>query len=214
MEESNFDSGSLGRVYSVAPDDLHPRDAYQLLVSLIVPRPVAWISTVGADGSLNLAPFSFFNAVGGTPPTIMVSIGERAGQPKDTLRNIEETGEFVVHIADEELAERMNATSGEYPYNVNEFARAGLTPVASAIVKPPRILEAPVAMECRASQFVPVAGTRYRLVLGHIVLYHVIRGLLRSEGGVDANKLHAIARLGGNEYTSVRRVFTMSRPEV
>src|SRR5438552_7631164 len=106
---------------SITPTDLHPRDAYRLLISIVVPRPIAWVSSVGADGTLNLAPFSFFNAVGGTPPTVMVSIGRRAGQPKDTLRNVQETGEFVVHIVERALAEAMNRTSGEYEYDVDEF---------------------------------------------------------------------------------------------
>ncbi|HYO50322.1 MAG TPA: flavin reductase family protein, partial [Chloroflexia bacterium] len=106
---------------SIAPTDLHPRDAYRLFISVVVPRPIAWVSSIGADGSLNLAPFSFFNGVGGTPPTIMVSVGQRAGVPKDTLRNVRETGEFVVHIVNEEFAERMNVTSGEWSYDVNEF---------------------------------------------------------------------------------------------
>ena len=201
-------------VVSITPGELHPRDAYRLFISVVVPRPIAWVSTVGADGSLNLAPFSFFNGVGGTPPTVMISVGKRAGVPKDTLRNIQETGEFVVHIVNEELAERMNRTSGEWPYNVNEFELAGVTILPSTDVKPPRIAEAPVAMECKATQFVPVQDTHYTMVLGQVLRYHIREDLLGPDMRVKALGLRSIARLGGDEYTAIDRVFALERPKV
>ncbi len=119
----------------INPADLQPRDAYRLLISVVVPRPIGWVSTVGADGSLNLAPFSFFNAVGQN--TVMISVGQRKGAAKDTLRNAQETREFVVNIVSEDLAEAMNLTSGEYDYTVNEFDLAKLQTAASIEVKPP-----------------------------------------------------------------------------
>jgi flavin reductase (DIM6/NTAB) family NADH-FMN oxidoreductase RutF len=202
------------KTISITPGDLHPRDAYRLLISVVVPRPIGWVSTIGADGSLNLAPFSFFNAVGGTPPTVMVSVGQRAGVPKDTLRNVQETGEFVVHIVNETLAERMNMTSGEWPYDVNEFELTGLTTLPSTNVRPPRVAEAPIAMECKATQIVPVNDTHYTMVLGQVLRYHIREELLGPDMRVQALQLRSIARLGGDEYTAIDRVFAMTRPKV
>jgi flavin reductase (DIM6/NTAB) family NADH-FMN oxidoreductase RutF len=168
---------------------------------------------VGADGTLNLAPFSFFNAVGGTPPTVMVSVGRRAGQPKDTLRNVQETGEFVVHIVERALAEAMNRTSGEYEYEVDEFQLAGLEYVPSVDVKPPRLAQAAIAMEVKATQIIPVQDTHYTMVLGQVLRYHIRDGLIRPNGLVDGTLVRAVARLGGDEYTDVDHVFTLIRPQ-
>src|SRR4051812_24711904 len=158
--------GQSANTTTITPGDMHPRDAYRLLISMVAPRPIAWVSTVGGDGTLNLAPFSFFNAVGGTPPTVMVSVGQRAGKPKDTLRNVQETGEFVVHIVEYALAELMNKTSGEYAYDVDEFALADLAYVPSIDVRPPRLAMASIAMEVKATQIMPVQDTRYTMILG------------------------------------------------
>jgi flavin reductase (DIM6/NTAB) family NADH-FMN oxidoreductase RutF len=182
---------------TIIPANLHPRDAYRLLISIVMPRPIAWVSSLGADGTLNLAPFSFFNAVAGDPPTVMFSVGERQGTPKDTLRNVRETGAFVLNIVDETLAEKMNATSGEYTYDVDEFERAGLTPLASTMVKPPRVAEAAITMECRATQIVPVQDTHYTLILGQVQVFHLREGLLRASGAVDAALLRAATNMLG-----------------
>ena len=127
---------------SFKSDDLPNRDTYRLLVSVVVPRPIAWVSTQGVDGIPNLAPFSFFNAVGGNPPTLMFSVSQRAGQAKDTLRNVQETGEFVVNVVDLALAEAMAYTSGEWIYEVDEFEMARLETAPSVEVKPPRVAAA------------------------------------------------------------------------
>lgn len=198
---------------SIVPTDLDPRDAYRLLISVVVPRPIGWASTIGADGSLNLAPFSFFNAVGGNPPTVLISVGQRRGNPKDTLRNVQETGEFVINLVDEELAMAMNETSGEWAYEVNEFERAGVTPAAAIDVKPPRVAEAPIALECRVTQIVPVNETTYTLILGRVLRFHIRSGMLRPNGLVDAQLLKPVARLGGDEYATLGRVFEMKRPQ-
>lgn len=190
------------------------RDAYRLLISVVGPRPIAWVSTLGTDGTLNLAPFSFFNAVANRPLTVMVSIARRGDAPKDTLRNIQDTGEFVLNLADEALARQMNESSGEWPYDVDEFERAGLTTAPSVDVKPPRVAEAAIALEARLSQVVPVNGTSYTIVLGHVVRFHLREGLLRENGLVDALKARPIGRLGGDEYATVGRVFEMKRPAV
>ncbi len=200
---------------SIAPEDLSPPEAYRLMISVVVPRPVAWVSTLGADGTRNLAPYSFFNGVSGTPPVVMFSVGRsRTRGEKDTLRNVRETGEFVVNIVDHALAGAMNITSGEWPYEADEFALAGLEAAPSVEVKPPRVAAAPAAMECRLHQIIPVEGTTSTMVLGRIVRYHLREGLLRPNGLVDATLMQPIGRLGGDEYATLDRVFTMTRPKV
>jgi len=198
---------------SIVPTDLDPREAYRLLISVVVPRPIGWASTIGADGTLNLAPFSFFNAVSNMPLTVMISVGQRKGQPKDTLRNAQETGAFVINIVDEALAAAMNVTSGEWAYDVNEFDRAGVTPTASIDVPPPRVAEAPVALECKVTQIVPVIDTTYTMILGRVLRFHIRSDLLRPNGAVDALRLRPLARLSGDEYAALGRVFEMKRPQ-
>ncbi len=197
---------------SIVPTDLDPRDAYRLLISAVVPRPIGWASTIGADGSLNIAPFSFFNAVSNMPLTVMISVGQRKGLPKDTLRNAQEIGEFVINIVDEDLAAAMNLTSGEWAYDVNEFDRAGLATADSIDVKPPRVAAAPIALECRVTQIIPVQDTTYTMILGRVLRFHIRSGLLRPNGQVDASLLKPVARLSGDEYATLGRVFEMQRP--
>src|SRR5215212_8479453 len=130
------------------PQIIGQRETYKLLIGCVVPRPIAWVSTVDSSGVRNLAPFSFFNAVGSNPPTISISISYASGpdQRKDTLRNINDTGEFVVNIVDENLAQAMNATSANYPPDVDEFEVAGLEALLSATVRPSRVAGAPVSL--------------------------------------------------------------------
>ncbi len=198
---------------SIVPADLEPRAAYRLLISVVVPRPIGWASTIGSDGSHNLAPFSFFNAVSNMPLTVMISVGQRQGHPKDTLRNAQETGEYVINIVDEEFATAMNETSGEWAYEVNEFDRAGVTPAVSIDVQPPRVAEAPVALECKVTQIVPVIDTTYTMILGRVLRFHIRSDLLRPNGQVDALRLKPVARLSGDEYATLGRVFEMKRPQ-
>ena len=142
----------------------------------------------------------------------MISVSRRAGRPKDTLFNAQATGEFVVNIVSEELAEAMNQTSGEWAYEVDEFELAGLTPALSIDVKPPRVAEAPLALECKVTQIVPVSETTYTLILGRVVRFHLRAGLLRPNGLIDASLLRPLARLGGDEYATIHNVFEMQRP--
>lgn len=195
------------------PQDMQPREAYHLMLSIVAPRPIAWVSTIGANGMVNLAPFSFFTGVAGKPLTVMFSVGERRGSTKDTLRNVQEVGEFVVHVVDETLAEAMNNTSGDWPYGKSEFEVAGLHTIPSTDVRPPRIAEAAVALETIVSQIVPVDGTASTMVLGRIVRFHIREDLLRANGLVDAEKLRPVTRLGGEEYASFGKVFRMPRPK-
>jgi len=200
---------------SVAVEEVSSRDAYRLLVSVLIPRPIAWVSTVSKEGKLNLAPYSFFNGVASDPLTVMFSAGRRKeGGPKDSLRNAQETGAFVVNLADEGLAEAMNHTSGAWAHGVSEFEEAGLTPHPSLAVTPPRVAEAPVALECRTSQIIPVAGSSSTLVLGRVLHLHVREDLLGEDGLVVAERFRPIARLGRDEYTTLGRVFSLARPRV
>mgnify|MGYP005846047455 CR=1 FL=1 len=204
------------QMLSLAPDDMDRRDAHRLMLSLVVPRPIAWVSTLGADGTLNLAPYSFFNGVSGDPPIVMIAVSGRSarsgGGVKDTLRNAQETGEFVVNLVDETLAAAMNLTAGEWDYTVDEFALAGLEPAPSVDVRPPRVAAARAAMEARVHQIIPVAGTTSTMVLGRIVRYHFREDLLRPDGLVDAARLQPLARLGGPEYARLGEIFAMERP--
>jgi len=197
---------------SIVPSEIDPRAAYRLLISVVVPRPIGWTSTIGVDGSLNLAPFSFFNAVSNAPLTVMISVGQRKGNPKDTLRNVQATGEFVINLVNEDLAVAMNETSGEWAYEVNEFDRAGVTPMAAIDVKPPRVAEAPIALECHVTQIVPVIDTTYTLILGRVLRFHLQSEVLRPNGLVDAARLKPLARLSGDEYATLGSVFEMKRP--
>lgn len=199
---------------TIVPEELSARDSYRLLISLVVPRPIAWVSSIGADGSLNLAPFSFFNAVSGSPPIVMVSIGQRKGQPKDTLRNVQETGEFVVNMVDRDLAEAMNQTSGEWAYEVDEFELAGLETAPSIEVRPPRVAAAKVALEAKLTQVIPIEGSTSAMILGRVVRFHIRDGLLRPNGLADAALLQPVARLGGDEYATLGQIFAMARPRL
>jgi flavin reductase (DIM6/NTAB) family NADH-FMN oxidoreductase RutF len=161
------------------------RERYKLMVSTIVPRPIAWVVTQDLQGQLNAAPFSFFNALAGDPPVVGIGIGSHdPGRPKDTRRNIIDTGQFVVNLVSEDVRERMNITAIEFEPGVSEPHEAGLETVASVHVKPPRIAQSPVSMECELIQIVEF-GTENALVLGRILAMHV-----RDEFVIDPVKHH------------------------
>src|SRR3954452_5644204 len=179
----------------ILPNGLETRDCYRLLASVIVPRPIAFVSTVNKNGVPNAAPFCFFMGVTPTPPTIAFSVIRRGDQKKDTVRNIEATRDFVINIVDENLAQAMNMASGSYPPDMSEFDVTGLTQVPSEIVTAPRIGESPVQMECKLRSIIDLGDVPSSLVIGEIVCFHVRESLL-VDGAVDVKKLHAIGRLG------------------
>jgi flavin reductase (DIM6/NTAB) family NADH-FMN oxidoreductase RutF len=186
---------------------------YQLMTSTVIPRPIGWASSLDPDGVRNLAPFSFFNAVSGDPPIVMISVGQRQGQAKDTLANIIATREFVMNIVGEHIAQQMNATSGNFAPHVDEFEMSGLTAAQSVKVKPPRVSEAAVTMECVLWQTLPLPRSEYTVVFGEVVWLHIADDLLDERGRVDPLKLAPIARLGGSSwYTTLGRLFEMKRP--
>jgi flavin reductase (DIM6/NTAB) family NADH-FMN oxidoreductase RutF len=188
---------------------------YRALVGLVVPRPIAWVTTLDSSGRVNLAPFSFFNAFGANPPIVVFSPTlRRDGSKKDTLLNVEAVGEFVVNAAVEELAEKMNSTSAELPRGQSEADRAGLTLAPSVKVRPPRVAESPVHLECLVRGIIsmgegPIAAN---LVIGEVVLIHIEERVLDAAGQVDPRKLRAIARLGASDYCRTGDLFQMERP--
>ena len=196
----------------IDPQTAPPQSIYKLLIACVVPRPIAWVSSLSEDGIANLAPFSFFMAVCNDPPTVAFSSGRRAGN-KDTVRNIEYTQDFVVNLVDDALAEQMNLTSGEYPPEVDEFAVTGLTAAPGVKVKAPRVAEAPVNLECRVVQLLPVGHGPHALVLGEIVQFHIRDDLYNPHTGrIDMYNLHPVGRLAGELYTHVNDIFEMKRP--
>ena len=193
------------------PQALSRGALYQWMIAAIVPRPIAFVSTVGAEGRTNLAPFSFFSGVSSKPPLLSIAINSRAGAPKDTLRNLRETGDFVVNTVAEPLFERMVQTSGDWPEEVSEFELTGLTAVASDLVRAPRLAESPVSFECRLHREFALDDTT--LVIGEIVRGHVNEAVL-TDGRLDPEKLRPIARLGADGYTTLGRVLRLARPKV
>jgi flavin reductase (DIM6/NTAB) family NADH-FMN oxidoreductase RutF len=199
----------------VDPAERDSRHIYKLMVGAIVPRPIAFVSTVDANGIRNLAPFSFFTGISANPPVICFSPMVRPdGSLKDTLRNIEAVKEFVVNVVSEELAEKMNICSADFPPEVDEFAISGLTPVASDLVKPPRVKESHLSMECRLIQIVdvsrkPMGGS---LVLGEVLRFHIDADIF-DDDKIDPDKLHPIGRMGGSTYTRTTDRFDMVRPK-
>jgi flavin reductase (DIM6/NTAB) family NADH-FMN oxidoreductase RutF len=190
-------------------------DVYHLLVGVVTPRPIAWVTSVDRQGRVNLAPFSFFNAFGGNPPIVVFSptLRRNSGK-KDTLLNVEATGEFVLNAALEQHAEKINLSSKELPYGESEVELTGLTLKPSLKVKPPRIAETPVNLECKVRQIVPlgtgpIAGN---LVIGEVLVFHVDDGILDDQGRVDPRKLRTIARLGSDYYCRTSDLFEMKRP--
>lgn len=186
---------------------------YKLLTSVVIPRPIAFVSTVGEGGVYNLAPFSFFTVLCSKPPVLGFSCGRRQGEKKDTLRNIELNRDFVVNVVTDGLAEVMNQASANFPYGVDEFKEVGLTAVPSDRVKSPLLLESPVNMECRLLQIMDFgqAPDINSFIIGEVVQFHV-RDELYQDGQVNMHELKALGRLGGELYCHTNNIFEMKRP--
>ena len=201
---------------SINPADHQVQEIYKLMVGLIVPRPVALVSTVDRDGVPNAAPFSFFSGVGSNPPTVLFcpSLRSSGDHRKDTLRNVEQTGEFVINIVSSAIAAAANATAADVGPEVDEFQLSGLTPIPSEVVRPPRVAESPAQMECKLLEIVftkqaPGAGV---IVLGEIVRLH-IRADLEQNFRIDPEKLDAVGRMAGNTWVHTRERFDLIRPK-
>lgn len=188
---------------------------YKLLIGSVVPRPIAFVSTVNPEGVLNVAPFSFFTVASANPPVLVITVSRRAipDPRKDTLRNITTAREFVVNIVSEEFGDKMNICAGDYPPEVDEFERSGLTPIASDLVKPPRVAESHINMECRLLYSIEMSGLvgGGNLVLGEVVRFHIDDEYFNNYR-IDQDKLRAIGRMAGNSYTRTQDRFDMIRP--
>jgi flavin reductase (DIM6/NTAB) family NADH-FMN oxidoreductase RutF len=190
-------------------------DIYQALIGVVTPRPIAWVTTIDAADRVNLAPFSFFNAFGANPPVVVFSPSlRRDATKKDTLLNIEATREFVVNAAVASLAEQVNQSSKELPPGESEAAYVGVHTVASVKVKPPRVAESPVHLECKLMQIIPIGNGPIagNLVIGEVVMIHIDDAVLDSKGKVDPRKLQTIARLGGDFWCRTTDLFEQKRP--
>ncbi|MDZ7907430.1 MAG: flavin reductase family protein [Gemmobacter sp.] len=187
--------------------------AYKLLTATVQPRPIAWVTTRGADGAVNCAPFSFFNAMGGSPPIVALGLQPRGGVLKDTGRNILETGEFVVNLVPHRLVDQMNITCVDAPPGVNELELAGLATTPSVKVAPPRIAESPVSLECRVLETVK-AGTLQLVVIGQVLALHVADDLVSdpARGHLKTRDLDLVTRGGAQDYYRQGEIFTLVRP--
>jgi flavin reductase (DIM6/NTAB) family NADH-FMN oxidoreductase RutF len=196
------------------PDNLNQRELHNLMMRVIVPRPIAWVSTVSKQGIYNLAPFSGYCMIGDRPAAVGIGIiATRDGGKKDTLRNIEDTNEFVVNVVNETLGEAMNITSAPFPGDISEFKEAKLTPGKAELVKAPLVVESPINLECLLSQVLEYGeGARKAwFVIGTVLRVHVKDDLI-SDGVIQMSRLKAIGRLGGNDYCRTQDAFEMKRP--
>jgi flavin reductase (DIM6/NTAB) family NADH-FMN oxidoreductase RutF len=191
------------------------REAYAWMSGTILPRPIAWVSTLFPDGRANLAPFSFFQGITSNPPVLMfVPVNNRDGRKKDTLRNIEQVPEFVVNLVSYALAEPMNHSSASLPYGESEFEKFGVAPAPSDRIRPPRVAAAPVAFECALHSIVPIGegAQAAHVVFGKILVAHIREDVLGSDGRPDPGKLDLVGRLGGELYSRTTDRFSLPRP--
>ncbi|MEU1305164.1 flavin reductase family protein [Streptomyces shenzhenensis] len=194
---------------TVLPESMTPEQTYRLLTGVVVPRPIAWVTTRSADGVMNLAPFSCFTFVSSAPPMIGINVGRKDGALKDTGRNIHGTGEFVVHLPDESMIEDVHLSAVEHPPEVDEVGLLGLPTVASERVGVPRLADPPIALECRLHSATAYGRTGSEFIVGTVLAFH-IRGGLLTDGKVDTAQLAPIARLAGPAYAGLGRITRMT----
>jgi flavin reductase (DIM6/NTAB) family NADH-FMN oxidoreductase RutF len=200
---------------SINPDSLSERDNYKLLIGSIIPRPIAFVTSLSADNILNGAPFSYFNIVSSNPPMISLSIQRVNGRQKDTSRNILQHKEFVVHIVDEQNVEQVNKTAANLPSNQSEIQFAGLTPVKSTKLSVPGVKEAKIRMECVLEHSLVLgdnAAPGCDFIIGKIIQFHIDDEIYQN-GRIDPRGLGAISRLAGHDYAKIGEIFTKDRPK-
>ena len=200
----------------IDPASLNAKEVHGLLMGCVTPRPIAFVSTIGENGIYNVAPFSCFTVMSMHPAIVGFAIGRRrGGGKKDTLVNIEYSKDFVVNVVSEPIAQAMNQAAGDYPIDVDEFTEAGLTPVASELVRPPRVAESPIHLECKLVQIMEFGAPphTHHFVVGEIVIVHVQDDLL-ADGVIRADRVKAIGRLGEDFYCRTQDLFEMKRPVI
>lgn len=191
------------------------RDNFKTLLSCVLPRPIAFVSTVSAGGVPNLAPFSFFNGVGSNPPAVIFSPCTKAdGTMKDTIVNLRALPECVVNVVPFSIKDAMNEASYAFPPEINEFEAAGFTPLPSRFVRPPRVAESPVQMECKLVKIVPVGDgpLSANICIAEVLCFHIAKEVLLPDGTADVTKIDLIARLGGDDYSTIRDCFALPKP--
>lgn len=188
-------------------------DIYKVLSGVVVPRPIAFVSTVSPDGVPNVAPYSFFQAITPSPPHISFSAGTRGGAKKDTERNIEASGEFAVNIVNSEIARRMAMSALDLPSSVSEFEATGLTLAECDVVSAPRVAEAPASLECQVRHVLPIGDERYgaTLFIGEVVRFHVRDDLVLENYRINFKRLDAVGRLAGDWYCSTENQYALPR---
>ena len=197
----------------IIPSEHRRGDIYALLTGCVVPRPIAFVSSMSEDGVLNLAPFSFFGVACAYPPILTFSPGNRAdGRKKDSVVNAETTGEFVINTVTSEMAEGMNATAFDYEPGENEFEVSGFTPIPSDLVKPPRVAESPIQMECKTERILEFGGGAQFLIFGEVIKFHVNDAILDEEGNLSMAKMRPLGRLNRAFYCHTDDQFKLVRP--
>ncbi|MBO0962434.1 flavin reductase family protein [Neobacillus sp. MM2021_6] len=200
---------------SIDPASLSERENYKFLIGSIIPRPIAFVTTVSKERVLNGAPFSYFTIVSSNPPMISLSIQRSAGRQKDTARNIIESKEFVVHIVDEQNVEKINKTAASLPPQQNEIELANLTPVDSVRIAVPGVKEAKISMECTLEHSLELGGLDAPgcdFIIGKVVQFH-IEDDIYDNGRIDPGGLAAVSRLAGNNYAKIGEIFEIERPK-
>lgn len=209
---------TLPLMLTINPKEISVPRMHGYLLSAIVPRPIAFASSVDAEGHVNLSPFSFFNCFGANPPILVFSPSRRGrdNTTKDTYENVKRVPEVVINIVNYEIVQQASLASCEFPRGVNEFVKAGLTEVASQMVRPPRVAESPVSMECKVNQVIELGtqGAAGNLVICEILLMHIKEDVLDENGRIDPIKLDAVARMGGDQYLRMNsnNVFIVPKP--
>jgi flavin reductase (DIM6/NTAB) family NADH-FMN oxidoreductase RutF len=196
------------------PRELEQTAIYKLLTGIVIPRPIGWISTISEDGIHNLAPFSYFNAVGDDPPHIMFSTVHSNNLNKDTLNNVLATKQFVVNMVTEDLLEQMNRTSQPIAANESEFELAGLTPIASSLIKPPRVKECKITMECEMVHHYKLENSKTggaTIVIGKIIMFHIDESVLLDNYKINLETYKPISRLAGSNYSKLGEIFSIKR---
>ena len=192
----------------IDPAYLDPETAYRLLTGVVVPRPIAWVTSLSSDGVLNLAPFSAFTFVSPKPPMLAISVGRKGKTYKDTAQNILNNEEYVVHIADSSLMDAVHESSTEHPPDISEVEELRLSTLPGERIKVPRLAAAPIAMECRFRQCFEFGETRSRLIVGEVLVFHIRDGLLNN-GKIETEALDPIARIAGPRYAKLGDIVTL-----
>ena len=192
-----------------APEDLAPRERYKVLAGFVLPRPIAWVTSLSGNGVVNLAPFSAFTFVSPKPPMLAISVGRKGGIYKDTAQNILNNEEYVVHIADSSLMTAVHESSTEHPPDVSEVEELRLSTLPGERIKVPRLAAAPIAMECRFRQCLEFGETRSRLIVGEVLVFHIRDGLLNN-GKIKTEALDPIARIAGPRYAKLGEIVTLN----